>query len=145
MKRILSIFGLFAIVLNSAMGVTGTLLFCEHAAGDFHLVSQVAHSGEAHQLSCHSDGSLSLTARPCIDDCDSCIDTELGGSDGQDLQRNSSQDRVPNPQVVAVELSRFDFAELLAPVVVGRLPLTRAPPEVESLTALQVKNTVLRL
>lgn len=145
MKRILSIFGLFAIVLNSAMGATGTLLFCEHATGDFHLVSEVIHSGEGHEASCHAHDAFSLAARSSDGDCGSCIDTELGGSEGQDLQRHLGQDRVPSPQVAAVELSGFDFAELLTPVVVGWLSLTRAPPEVESLTALQVRNTVVRI
>ncbi len=142
MNRLVSVFGIVAIVLNAAMGYSSTLLFCEHESGDGHIVSVARHASVGHQESCHSHSESLCEEHSDKDVCDSCKDTRVGGDDSQELLRNS-QERVSAPPVLTVEFDAIDFAESLRPAMAGLLPLNRAPPAVDAVSVTVVKLTVL--
>ncbi|MDQ8200817.1 hypothetical protein QEH56_21800 [Pelagicoccus enzymogenes] len=145
MNRIACMLSLFALALNVAMGYSGSVLFCEHASGDSHLVSRGEHAFEVAEKTCHDHDSILLLDPSVQDCCDTCIDVEIGGDDLKDLQRSSGQDRISAPTVVSVEFAGFDLDEHYSVASASLLPASRAPPCSESLTRLQLKRTVLRI
>lgn len=147
MNRLACIFGLFAIVLNAALGYAGTQLLCQHDSGDAHLISRSVHAGAGHQNSCHEHGEISAinAVHDSLETCNSCVDTEVVVDKSQDLQRNAGQDRLPMPQMVALESKGIDVSIFHDVPTAAALPLNRATASIESLTCLQVKRTVLRI
>lgn len=145
MKPLSFMLGFLALALNVATGFSGSLLFCEHASGDSHLVSSSAHGDEKHEVSCEDHSSILLYDSSVEDCCETCTDIEVSGEDLKELARSSGQDRLSAPSVVSVEFFGFDLADRFDPGLASFLPASRAPPAGESLTCLQVKRTVLRL
>lgn len=145
MNRIACMLSLLALAFNAATGFSGSILFCEHASGDTHIVSSATHAVEGHEDSCHDHGPVMLLDESVEECCETCTDIEVGGDELRDLARSSSQDRVAAPPVVSVEFTRFDLADLLDSRAGSYLPATRAPPAGESFARLQLKRTVLRI
>lgn len=145
MKKLACMLSLLALAFNVATGFSGSILFCEHASGDTHLVSREAHLVEAHESACHEHDPILLRDASVEECCETCTDIEVGGDDLRDLLRSSNQERIAAPPVVSVEFTSFDLAELFDSGLASLLPATRAPPAGESLTRLQVKRTVLRI
>ncbi len=143
MNRFATLLGLLAIVINTAMGSSSTMLFCEHETGDGHLVSLAEHSAKEHDASHHSHGDFENVEHSHVEDCDSCTDTKVDNDDSPEVVRSSSQDRISAPQVVEVEFASHDLLEGFKPDASGLFPLNRAPPAIDPFSAILVKRTVL--
>lgn len=143
MNRFATLLGLLAIVVNTVMGSSSTMLFCEHESGGGHLIALAEHSAEAHDGSHHSHSEFEIGEHSHVDDCDSCTDTKVDNDDSPEVVRSSSQDRVSAPQVAEVEFAGNDLLESLKPNASRLSPLNRAPPAIDPFSAILVKRTVL--